>query len=413
MQHIGTQIRKLRKEKKLTLQQLAGDRLTKGMLSLIENGKAQPSMESLQYIATQLDVHISLLMQDETANEAAERLQKLEEAIESYRFLPTEEAREALRIHEVMSLKSFIESSHFTTFEEVEIFYYYASFYTLTLSDEKERLLREVMQHYKRFHAHSHVVRCYLRIMEMYFAEKQYEEGYAILLEAEQYMNEHTFHIDVMRKIDVYYYIVVLASALGKQDVTTHYTEQVLALCKENRLYYETNELYRIRFSESLTTNPEQAHYFLMKMEQFATFTEDATEQSFYELTRIAYTITVEQNYEKALDYIEHFTYSDVAVYRELFEHSVQGLAGLVYYLLGQYERALSYLETYTVSESTPHPLDICSDYRKIAVRGMCRMKLGNVEEGKKDIHYAYEQVMPYVDNYYKDEIKAMYRLIQ
>lgn len=413
MQQIGTQIRKLRKERKLTLQQLAGDRLTKGMLSLIENGKAQPSMESLHYIAKQLNVHISVLMQNETANEAAARLQQLEEAIESYRYLPTEEAREELRIRETVSLASFIEASQFTTFEEVEIYYYYASYYTFALSEEKEQLLRDVMQHYSRFHAHSHVVRCYLRIMEMYFAEQCYAEGLATLEEAEQYIDTHTAHVDVMRKIDVYYYTVVLASALGKQDITAHYTDKVLTLCKENRLYYETSELYRIRFSESLTTDAEQARYFLMKMEQFATFTEDITEQSFYELTRISYTITVDKDYDQALAYIDAFTYSDVPVYREIFEHSLQGLRGLVYYLRGQYETALSHLQSYTVSTSTPYPLDICSDYRKIAVRGMCRIQLGQINEGKADVYEAYERVMPYADNYYKREIISMYEVIQ
>lgn len=42
MNSLGARIRKLRKEKKLTLEALAGDRLTKGMLSQIENEKAKP-----------------------------------------------------------------------------------------------------------------------------------------------------------------------------------------------------------------------------------------------------------------------------------------------------------------------------------------------------------------------------------
>ena len=54
MDTLGLRIRQLRKEQKLTLEALAGNKLTKGMLSLIENGKAQPSMESLSYIAERL-----------------------------------------------------------------------------------------------------------------------------------------------------------------------------------------------------------------------------------------------------------------------------------------------------------------------------------------------------------------------
>ena len=58
---LGERIRKLRKQKKLTLEELAGSGLTKGMLSLIENNKANPSMESLAYIAQRLEVDVSQL----------------------------------------------------------------------------------------------------------------------------------------------------------------------------------------------------------------------------------------------------------------------------------------------------------------------------------------------------------------
>jgi len=49
---LGERIRAIRKLKKMTLEALAGDQLTKGMLSQIENNKARPSMDSLEYIGT-------------------------------------------------------------------------------------------------------------------------------------------------------------------------------------------------------------------------------------------------------------------------------------------------------------------------------------------------------------------------
>lgn len=63
METLGQKIRTLRKQKKMTLQQLAGTYMTKGMLSLIENDKNQPSMESLNFIASQLGVSVSEIMQ--------------------------------------------------------------------------------------------------------------------------------------------------------------------------------------------------------------------------------------------------------------------------------------------------------------------------------------------------------------
>ncbi|CAM4186206.1 helix-turn-helix domain-containing protein [Lacicoccus alkaliphilus] len=61
---LGQRIRKLRKEKSLTLAELAGSEITKGMLSLIENEKSRPSMETLGYLAKALDVSVSYLLQE-------------------------------------------------------------------------------------------------------------------------------------------------------------------------------------------------------------------------------------------------------------------------------------------------------------------------------------------------------------
>jgi len=75
---IGLRIRHLRKQQKLTLEALAGEKLTKGMVSLIENGKAQPSMEILSYIAQQLGVESSELMEDVSQSTKREILKKVE-----------------------------------------------------------------------------------------------------------------------------------------------------------------------------------------------------------------------------------------------------------------------------------------------------------------------------------------------
>ncbi|UBH14937.1 helix-turn-helix domain-containing protein [Macrococcus armenti] len=64
MNTLGSRIRNLRKEKNMTLAALAGDYMTKGMLSLIENNKNNPSMESLEYIAERLDTSVSALLED-------------------------------------------------------------------------------------------------------------------------------------------------------------------------------------------------------------------------------------------------------------------------------------------------------------------------------------------------------------
>ena len=75
---LGERIRKLRKQQKFTLEALAGSELTKGMLSLIENNKANPSMESLTYIAKRLGVECLSYLKKSVVKELREVLAKAE-----------------------------------------------------------------------------------------------------------------------------------------------------------------------------------------------------------------------------------------------------------------------------------------------------------------------------------------------
>ena len=56
MNQIGTKIKELRSAKMMTQQELAGEHITRNMLSRIENGFALPSLPSLLYIADRLSV---------------------------------------------------------------------------------------------------------------------------------------------------------------------------------------------------------------------------------------------------------------------------------------------------------------------------------------------------------------------
>ena len=64
--NIGEKIRKLRTEKMMTQSELSGDQVTRNMLSLIEKGKAVPSLQTLTYIASRLNVSTAFLLADES-----------------------------------------------------------------------------------------------------------------------------------------------------------------------------------------------------------------------------------------------------------------------------------------------------------------------------------------------------------
>lgn len=67
--NIGEKIKKLRLEKFMTQSELAGNQITRNMLSLIEKGKATPSLQTLVYLADKLKVSVGYLLakEEETA----------------------------------------------------------------------------------------------------------------------------------------------------------------------------------------------------------------------------------------------------------------------------------------------------------------------------------------------------------
>lgn len=60
--YIGERIRNLRKEKGLTLKEVAGEEFTKGYVSQVELGRVTPSFKLLAHIANKLEINIEQLM---------------------------------------------------------------------------------------------------------------------------------------------------------------------------------------------------------------------------------------------------------------------------------------------------------------------------------------------------------------
>ena len=62
--NIGQKIKKIRTEKLMTQNELVGNEITRNMLSQIENGSANPSLTTVQYIAKKLGVPAGYLLSE-------------------------------------------------------------------------------------------------------------------------------------------------------------------------------------------------------------------------------------------------------------------------------------------------------------------------------------------------------------
>ena len=82
--YLGEKISNLRKAKGLTQSALAGDKITRNMLSCIENGTASPSLESLCHIADGLNVSVADLISEENDLFFFEKKEKIEKIYRAY-----------------------------------------------------------------------------------------------------------------------------------------------------------------------------------------------------------------------------------------------------------------------------------------------------------------------------------------
>ena len=84
MTSIGTKIRDLRASKMMTQQELAGDHITRNMLSRIENGFALPSLPSLIYISERLGVPPGYLLADEIEEFHYKKAGRMEDILSTF-----------------------------------------------------------------------------------------------------------------------------------------------------------------------------------------------------------------------------------------------------------------------------------------------------------------------------------------
>ena len=82
---LGEKIRYLRKERKMTQSELAGEKITRNMLSAIESDKASPSLDTLNYLAEKLSIPLPHLFTAENDYSLFDKNGVIDELYSAYR----------------------------------------------------------------------------------------------------------------------------------------------------------------------------------------------------------------------------------------------------------------------------------------------------------------------------------------
>jgi len=368
---LGERIRKLRKQKKLTLEELAGTKLTKGMLSLIENNKANPSMESLTYIAERLGIEVSELLNEVNFDELRETLEEAE-TIYTVDYNEDEE--------KYKKLKALIEpvvpqlSQGYEAARLLELYGY-------SLYWEKEKNWQEPLDRAAILYDKMNVTTRRVNIARfrglVYFINYQYDEALKTVLHERKEIEKNHVYLDPVSRLDLDYHEAVLYFAVGDTDSAKRVMDEAIAFSKKNKTFYLIDDLYRLAAADAMMAGDRPLHeHYLKKLRQYAEFSEDKMSKVAAELFYIESLNSVTHDYQKALQMVDTFI-EDPEFQQQQFKEWFFLEKGKALRGLGRYQEAIEYFDQVEIPDYHHHPFDLSQFYLKETHKALCLVELG------------------------------------
>jgi len=391
METLGARIRKLRKNQNITLEVLAGEQLTKGMLSLIENNKAKPSMESLHYIAKRLGVEVSVLLEEVGMIELRDLLKKVE-------YLYNNNDPDQL-IKLVMPYLSNLNNGY----ESARILELYGKCSHSQKSGDWQEALDRAVQLYEELNLFSNLANISMFNSMASFNEHKYVKALEILQSARFIIENKSIYIEPITRIKLDYHEIMFHFAVGDSAKALRVMKSTIEFSKINGTYYRIDDLFRLASINAIIEKKEyEFSYLKEKLLQYAEFTKQKQSLFYAKLVQIIYLNSV-SCYENAISLID----TCIGEFGEEKDHILflNNELGKSLYGLNKFKEALAYFQRVKIPDYFNHPFDLSILYEKDAYTASCYLKLGDFNEA---IHYttkAYDNISKMPRNTYRDFI--------
>lgn len=374
VESIGEKIKKLRKALSMTQTELAGNEMTKSMLSQIENNQAFPSMKNLQYISQRLGKPVSyffdspdIVNNDLHAGEINSILKKADMLIEK------RETQTALQLLNELVKKyelkdgTKIYGDYLYTFGKCLIY--------LNKHDEGEEQFKKAIEIFIAHDSYIEASKAYIEFTDRLMGQFEFEEALNYIAKAEE-MYKKSAYRDMIYEIEMLYLKSYINSAIGHTKETLEELDKAIEITNESGTYYKTDELYRMKsvifFIEG---KYEDFLYNIKKAMQFAEFTENKANIGRIALNLCIYYINANdiQNAEK---YIK--IYEDSGD-RERFLYYIQ--KAKIHYLMGEYEKAYESIRRVNYGYHITHKFDYLFLWTGKIYEGMILSRIGRIQE--------------------------------
>ncbi|RUT29115.1 helix-turn-helix domain-containing protein [Paenibacillus zeisoli] len=390
---IGERIKHLRKQRGMTQTDLAGEHMTKSMLSQIENGKALPSMRTLQYLAEKLGEEAGYFLGEEDERGITDLVREIE--VDSKKKAYEEVVRKVLPL---LSTKLPM------TIDVARIMEFYAEACFHTVHPGGEEAVQRAVEIYERFglYVESSKAR-YLNYAHL-FSQGKYGSSLDLIREVRREYEQKKIGRDVIFELDLYYAEAVSLSALGMNRESRDAMLAALALSKEQEVYYMTDHFLRILGKEFYDSGEkEKAAEYRQKARVFAEFTGNRDNLAYIEMAEARVHIR-EGRYEEALAHIEN-----VARIQQKKSAVYWLELGIYYYHTGQAEAALDAFSRVVIPETAYHPSDRSNLYAADAYMARLYAANGQTREAKELSARAYEKVKDFPHNRSRKFIEETY----
>lgn len=405
MGQIGKRIRQIRKQKGKTLANVAGDKLSVSMLSLIENGKSNPTMDNLRHIARMLEVGVSELI-GESEGETKELWRQVEEYLSEKGFTNPDRVYGLIHPH-------LDEIAH--TYHGAEVFKMYA--YLLALKGDQAGATQYIEKAEGVFLNLGHRQKATetRRDLSMFhFLNGQYEEALETILELKRLMETEPEMTETPAlKIKVFYNIGGIHLALGNREAGREFLYEAAQESARTRDMTRDHEiLSNGGYLALIQGDMERYRYYEDRLALLIQMT-DAEEVRFaYYFLKMLHAYLIEGNPEEIIGL--HALYEEKPVKdkaMKLVMDSYMNLyLGIAFFHLGEHGKALGYLsQVHVQNPMARHPYDVATKAESYAYTALIHLRKRESEEARKEAIAGREAVLPLVDHPSRDFVLSVY----
>ncbi|WP_035291041.1 helix-turn-helix transcriptional regulator [Clostridium sp. KNHs214] len=404
---IGEKIKRLRKELSMTQAELAEPEMTKGMLSHIENGHANPSMKNLQYIAKKLNTPIAYFLQNEEEdaqyidnnclpfNKILKELEEIDVFLRSNKF---EAAKE--KANNLLDIYKFQEKSKLYA----DILYRLGSCH-VALSEFKEgtKIINLCCEIYKYNRLYIDASRAYMKLCRETLEKYDYDKCRNILEEAQSLYDKSSSR-DVFLEIKLLITQPAILFAKGEFQKAIEMCEKSIILSNENNIYYYIDDAYRIEAIIYLMR--EEYEKFLVnahKAKQYGEFTDNKLN-----LAKIYHNYAKYENkINKPCEALKYLELLEINAREKSFYYYVEH--GKANYLLSNYNNAIEDFSKIDYKHKIPHIIDCVYILTGKIYEGLAYGKLKEYDKAVSKIESFIKEVEIYITLEYKGIVQYAY----